>query len=92
MNSTYNQIKKKISSAGIYARMDTPEFIKQTNQQQLKHLDKEIEIHLPLGSVEQRKYSMQIRLLNKLNERELARAKETKRKSSRFTYKGHPAP
>lgn len=64
----------------------TPEFIKQINEQQLNSLEEKLEA-LPLGSAEQRKFAMNIRLLKKLNERELRKKEQMKRKNSRFVAK-----
>lgn len=65
--------------------MDSPEYIKKANDQQLHFLQNRLDVELPLGSSEQRKYAAQIRLLKKLNERELKKQQQSKRKSTRFS-------
>lgn len=62
----------------------TPQLIKEINAKQLQELDEKISAEMHAGSPLERKTKIQIRLLKKLNERELANAMKNKRKNSRF--------
>lgn len=62
-----------------------PELVKGINEKQLQFLHETIHSEMDLGSPDQRKYAMQLRLLKKLNAKEYEKSQTDKRHNPRFS-------
>jgi hypothetical protein len=62
-----------------------PEIIKKINEEQLNFLAETINKGITKGSPDERKHSMKLRLLKKMNEKEYLEKTKYKRKNSRFS-------